>query len=179
MAQPQLLMELDSLDDLPEVVAPPGYAIRTYRDGDSADWCRIISAGIGGEYDDASFRRSAAGSSGFDPEGLFFAEKDGVTVGTACAIWDANYPEDTGYLHMVAVDPMQRGHGLGRALTLAVLHRFRARGFRRAVLQTDDWRVPALRLYLSLGFRPRFTHESHQARWRAICEKLGITDPAS
>jgi mycothiol synthase len=173
MAEPQLVMALDSLDNLPEVVVPPGYVIRTYREGDSADWCRIVSAGIGGEYDEAAFRSSTAGSSGFDPEGLFFAEKNGLTVGTACAIWEANYPEDTGYLHMVAVDPMHHGHGLGRALTLAVLHRFRQRGSRRAVLQTDDWRVPALRLYLSLGFRPRFTHESHERRWREVCRQVG------
>jgi len=172
-------MVLDSLDNLPEVIAPSGYIIRTYRDGDSADWCRVVGSGIGGEYDDAGFRRSTAGSSGFDPEGLFFAEKDGVIVGTACAVWSANYPEDTGYLHMVAVDPMHHGHGLGRALTLAVLHRLRARGFRRAVLQTDDFRVPALRLYLSMGFRPRFTHESHEARWRDIYETLGIAGTPS
>jgi len=171
-------MELDSLDDLPDVVTPPGYVIRTYREGDSADWCRVVSAGIGGDYDEAGFRRSIAGSSGFDPEGLFFAEKDGVVVGTACAIWSGDYPEDTGYLHMVAVDPVHQGHGLGRALTLAVLHRFRERGFRRAVLQTDDFRLPALRLYLTFGFRPRFTHESHEARWRAVYGELGITGPA-
>jgi len=175
MGKPQLEMQLGSLDNLPEVALPASYVVRTYRDGDAADWCRLVAAGIGGEYDGKAFRSSTAGASGFDPEGLFFAEHDGQTVGTACAIWSSSYPEDTGYLHMVAVDPMHQGRGLGRALTLAVLHRFRQRGFRRAVLQTDDFRLPAIRLYLSLGFRPRLSHESHQARWRAVYRELGVS----
>jgi len=175
MGKPQLEMRLDSLDNLPEITVPDGYVIRTYREGDSADWCRLISAGIGGEYDDKAFRTSTAGASSFDPEGLFFAERDGQLVGTACTVWNDSYPQDTGYLHMVAVDPMHQGHGLGRALTLAVLHRFRQRGFRRAVLQTDDFRLPALRLYLNLGFRPRFSHESHEGRWREVYRELGVS----
>jgi GNAT superfamily N-acetyltransferase len=174
MGQPQLVMELDSLENLPDVTVPAGYTIRTYREGDSADWCRLISAGIGGKYDEKQFRQSTAGASGFDPQGLFFAERDGLTVGTACAIYSADFPSDMGYLHMVAVDPMHRGHGLGKALTVAVLRRFRGRRFKRAVLQTDDFRLAAIRLYLSLGFRPWFTHESHEARWREVYQELGI-----
>jgi mycothiol synthase len=77
---------------------------------------------------------------------------------------------------MVAVDPMHRSHGLGKALTVAVLRRFRERGFRRAVLQTDDFRLPAIRLYLGFGFRPSMTHESHPGRWREIYRQLGIAE---
>jgi len=166
-------MEIDSLDGVPAVVAPEGYRIRTYREDDGPHWRRLISQGIGGDYDEAAFRNSVAGSGGFDPQGLFFAETNGAVVGTACAVWQDRYPRDTGYVHMVAVDPAHQGRGLGRALTLSVLHRLRERGYRRAVVQTDDWRLPAIRMYLGLGFRPRMTHESHENRWREIHRKLG------
>jgi mycothiol synthase len=170
---PQLEMELDSLEGLPEVVAPAGYRLRSYREGDAAEWCRLIRENIGGEYDERAFRESTAASGGFDAKGLFFAEQEGRIVGTACGVWRREYGERTGYLHMVAVDPQHQGRGLGRALTLAVLHRLRERGYRRAVLETDDWRLPALRLYLSLGFRPRISHQSHEQRWREVYRRLG------
>ncbi len=167
------MMVRDSLEDLPDIIVRDGYTIRSYREGDAADWCRLISSWIGGNYAEEEFRQSTAGDAGFDPEGLFFAEKDGELVGTACAVYRKSAPADMGYVHMVAVDPEHQGHGLGRAVTVAVLHRLRARGFKRAVLETDDWRVPAICLYLSLGFEPAFKHESHEPRWRAIKEKLG------
>lgn len=168
------MMERDSLGNLPTLTVRDGYTVRSYREGDAADWCRLISAGIGGNYTEEAFRQSTAGDAGFDPEGLFFAEKDGQLFGTACAVYRDGVPADMGYVHMVAVDPMHQGNGLGRALTVAVLHRLRERGFKRAVLETDDWRLPAIRLYLSLGFKPVFRHESHEPRWREINEKLGI-----
>jgi mycothiol synthase len=173
MPEPQLEMELDCLDSLPEVALPPGYRLRTYQEGDAAAWCQLMAAGIGGEHREEAFLGSVSGPRGFDPEGLFFLEKDGQTVGSACAVWREGYAEDTGYVHMVAVDPRHQGRGLGRALTVAVLYRFRELGMRRAVLQTDDFRLPAIRLYLGLGFRPRLTHEGHQVRWREVYHKLG------
>ena len=172
-------MELSSLAGLPQVVAPSGYRIRTYRESDAGEWCRLIGTWIGGEYDANDFRQSVGGSSGFDPEGLFFAENDEGIVGTACAIWSDEFADDTGYVHMVAVDADHRGRGLGRVLTLAVLHRLRDRGYTRAVLQTDDVRLPAIRVYLSLDFRPRLTHESHEARWLEVRRNLGATEGSS
>ena len=33
---------------------------------------------------------------------------------------------------------------------------------------TDDERIPALKTYLSLGFKPVYNHESHLPRWQKI-----------
>lgn len=170
---PQLEMGLDTLDEVPEMAVPEGYRIRAYRQGDEREWCRLINEGIGGRYDEAGFWKSIARWAPFDPQGLFFAETGIVVAGTACATWRSSFPQDTGYVHMVAVDPGHRGHGIGRALILAVLHRLRQAGFRRAALHTDDWRLTAIHLYLGLGFRPRLVHPSHEARWGELYVKLG------
>ncbi|MCJ7822097.1 MAG: GNAT family N-acetyltransferase, partial [Armatimonadetes bacterium] len=66
-----------------------------------------------------------------------------------------------------------RGRGLGRALVLSVLRRLREVGVASATLDTDDFRLPAIRLYLALGFRPELTHESHAERWRDVRRELG------
>ena len=49
-------------------------------------------------------------------------------------------------------------------------------GIARARLETDDVRIPAITIYLSVGFRPLLTHESHLQRWRKVYHTLGL-DP--
>jgi ribosomal protein S18 acetylase RimI-like enzyme len=188
---PQLEMRLPSLTSLPEVEVAEGYALRTYRDGPSGDgvaiptgwqsqdlavWAQLVSECIGGQYDGAACRESLQmGTPRFAPEDLFFAERAGEVVGTTCALRLQPPEEGPGYLHMVAVSASHRGHGLGRALIVASLRRFREGGYREVVLKTDDFRLSAIRLYLDLGFRPVFSHHSHAARWQTVYQQLGLS----
>lgn len=55
-------------------------------------------------------------------------------------------------LHLLGVDPMHHGRGLGRALMSTALKSIRAQGFRKTVLWTQSTMVAAQRLYESLGF---------------------------
>ncbi|MDP9363358.1 MAG: GNAT family N-acetyltransferase, partial [Chloroflexota bacterium] len=73
-------------------------------------------------------------------------------------------------------DPAHCGRGLGRAVTLATLHRFRELGRRDAVLETDPPRLPAIRLYLALGFRPEPFGPEDDDCWRSVLAALGA-DP--
>ncbi len=169
---PQLHMDLDRLDRLPELEVAEGYRLRIYRAGDEAAWCRLVNECIGGQHDEAGCRASLTETPRFAPQDLFFAERDGEVAGTACAWRGAGVPEGVGYVHMVAVDPAHRGKQLGKALVVAVLRRFRELRYHTATLRTDDHRLPAIRLYLGLGFHPVMTHESHPGRWEAVYENL-------
>jgi mycothiol synthase len=99
--------------------------------------------------------------------------RDGdVVVATASArVLPSDYP-GAGYVHWVASDPTRRGQGLGFSVTLAVLHDFIAEGLLAAVLETDDQRLSAIRVYLGLGFVPQYRDESHQLRWSKIFTAL-------
>ena len=55
-------------------------------------------------------------------------------------------------MYVVGVDPDTRGHGLGRALTLAGLHHLREQGLSSALLYVDADNTAAIGLYRSLGF---------------------------
>jgi len=55
-------------------------------------------------------------------------------------------------IRMLAVDPAQRGRGIGRALTQACLDRAASDGRRRLVLHTGTWMPAAIRLYDRMGF---------------------------
>jgi len=65
------------------------------------------------------------------------------------------------------VRPRFRGLGLARQLVVAAMGQAQARGYRRAILDTDAETMPAaLSLYLSLGFRP----------YRAECGNLSFLE---
>ncbi len=169
---PQLAMLRPDLKPLPRLSTPPGVGIRTFRPGDEAAWAAIMEGSLGSDWTPEKVREKLTGRPQFDPKGLFFAILNGRPVGSACAWRAAPEEQVRGNVHMVAVIPEARGLGLGKLLTLKVLLYMRRRGMREADLVTDDFRIPAIRAYLSLGFRPVHTHESHAARWEAVMRQI-------
>jgi mycothiol synthase len=172
----QLRMRRPNLEDLPPVVMPAGYRLRSYQPGDEAAWARIMNTGIGQDHTAERCRANLVARPQFRPDGLFFAVTEaGEAAGSACAWRQSAEEERTGYVHMVCVLPEHRGHRLGYWLSLAVLHRFRDWGMQEAILDTDDFRVPALRIYCDLGFRPLLREEdpTQPDRWRRITADLG------
>jgi mycothiol synthase len=77
------------------------------------------------------------------------------------------YPH-SGYVHWVGVDPAHRGRSLGKYVTAAVLVYFREAGLEDSVLETDDYRIPAIKTYLGLGFVPEYRTPEHRVRWSKV-----------
>ena len=137
--------------------------------GDEGRWAKLMTGAIG-DWDEESTARQFLGEPGVSPEGIFFLAAGDHYVATAT---DKQLPKsEVGYLHMVAVDPPYRGRGLGRCISLAALVHMRERGCQEAVLDTDDFRLPAIRTYLGLGFVPDMLDADHAERWGAITPRL-------
>lgn len=172
----QLRMVRPDLENLPKLELPPGYGMRTYREGDEVHWASIISDSFGGKQRTAEdTRNEITGQERFVPDGLYFATHDGTPIGTACA-WRQTVDEtEVGYVHMVGVASAHTGRKLGKWVSLAVLIYFRDCGFRCAMLDTDDFRIPAIKTYLNLGFVPVYIEDGQPKRWRAIFEKLKLS----
>lgn len=79
------------------------------------------------------------------------ARAGGAVVGTVLAGWDGR----RGYLHHVAVHPVERRRGLGRALAHASLERLRALGVERVHLFVQRDNAAALAFWQSLGWVER------------------------
>jgi ribosomal protein S18 acetylase RimI-like enzyme len=94
------------------------------------------------------------GNHEFDPGSIVFVECEGRPVGTACALITEHEGEDHGFVHMVGVTAEHRGKGLGRLLVLCGLRYFKEKGYTEVYLDTQHHRVPAIKLYRSLGFEP-------------------------
>ena len=104
-------------------------------------------------------------------EGLFIITFVGGPVATASTVDPAPGAERL-ELGWVSVSPDHQAKGLGYQVCLAVMHYTYDLGYTETVLSTDDWRLPAIGLYLSLGFEPRMTAADMPNRWEAIMQKL-------
>ena len=165
---PQLFMRRKNLNDLPELLLSDGFTLRHFADGDEDAWEHIIKTTLF----PMKFNEGISNVSFFSPERVWFICHDGTPVSTATAwLYDKN-PETTGYVHMVGTLPEWKGRGLGRLISLAVLHQMKREGKQDAVLHTDDFRLPAIHIYFSLGFEPEMNHESHELRWKQVYQEL-------
>jgi len=76
--------------------------------------------------------------------------------------------EEVGRLDFVVTHPKHRGKGLGKNICAAVIKYFIENNYKKVILQTDDWRIPAIAVYLKLGFKPVFINKQSEKRWNKI-----------
>jgi GNAT superfamily N-acetyltransferase len=76
------------------------------------------------------------------------ALQDGMVVGTVSAVPHG----DALYVRGMAVEPITRGNGIGRALIGRVEEHATERGFKRLYLSTTPFLAGAIRLYEKCGF---------------------------
>lgn len=178
--RPQLKLRRGRLDDLPPVQLPAGYGLRCYRDeSDGAAWEQIVAAAFERETEAGEFETRMKRHEAFRPERVLFAIHDEMPVATASA-WDSpGWGEQTGQVHMVGVAPGHQGKHLGYWVSLAVLHQFHREGRRDAMLSTDDFRLPAVKTYLRLGFVPVLVHENQRQRWAKVFAAIGRPELAA
>ncbi len=94
--------------------------------------------------------RAAQGAAG-ESRITFFAERDGRAIGLATGVVSDEDPEDIDVVG-VWVDPAARRQGTGAALVEAVVAWARERGAQRAALWVTETNIPAITLYVGLGF---------------------------
>lgn len=161
-----------NLAGLPELSIPPGCGLRTYQPGEEAHWARIMNDCVGEGWTPERTMNELVRRPEFSADACFFATVSGTPEGSATAWQRAGYADGVGYVHMVGVSPSARGRGLGILTTLATLHWFRDHGYHSAVLNTDDWRLPAIGVYLGLGFEPVLFNEEHTRRWEDVHARI-------
>ncbi len=171
--QLQMVLRSDVLAHPPALGTPPGYRLRGFRVGEESLHTRLMRA-AGFEWTD-QMRESAVAkclSGGFI---VVEHEETRLLVATAMAHCNPSphFPEG-GELGWVAADPDHRGRGLGLAVCAAAVRRFAHAGYVQVYLRTDDHRLPAINIYLKLGFVP-FLHAPDMAeRWHSVSRLLKV-----
>lgn len=171
-------MRLPELSDLPP--APPHeprYSLRTAAPGDYGQLAGLLSEAFGDPWD--TQRVAAEFSPGNGVEAIYVAVSPaGVAATAAARCLPDRYPE-AGYVHYVGARVSDRGRRLGEVVTRRVLVHFAAAGLNQAVLETDDFRLPAVRTYLRLGFVPEPRTPGEARRWSKVLRNLARTDAAA
>ena len=162
----------------PKPHVPAGYELRCFGQGDQTGCLELMNK-AGFKWDRQQF---VASLRTVLPEGMFVVvhKASGRIVATARAEHKPNEQHSFGgELGWVAGDPEHKGKGLGAAVTAAATARLIQAGYKDIYLSTDDWRLPAIKSYLKVGFKPIIPGPDTAKRWKAVCEKLGWKDQAA
>ena len=178
--QLRMVIEKEVVCQLPDVVVPTGYALRAYRSGDVASWADTLRQGGFTDWTEARVMEYLKDAE--RREGSSVVEFGGRIVAATFASRLGNQPHNPsvavaepsniGVLDFVVTHPEHRGRGLGRATCNVVARFLVSRGCARLELGTDDWRLPAIHVYLSMGFQPVMNRSDMPERWAAVIDKL-------
>jgi mycothiol synthase len=174
--QPQLFMRLPEFSGLPS--APPlapGYVLRPAVPADHEQLACLLSEAFGDSWDAKRVAEEFSSANGVEATYVVAGPAGVVATAAARRIPD-RYP-DAGYVHYVGARSSERGKRLGEIVTRQVAAHFAAAGLHQAVLETDDFRLPAILTYLRLGFVPEPRAPGDAARWSQVLRNL--TGPRS
>ena len=87
------------------------------------------------------------------------------------------HPYYNGELGWVAADPEHRGKRLGYAVCAITIKRILQAGYKHIYLLTDDFRLPALKIYLKQGWIPYINDAAMKKRWKNIFKELKMVFP--
>ena len=166
---------------MPDVGVPEAYVVRDYFPGDEASLAATLRASGFTDWDtdkvlgyvEDTDRRAGSAVVAFEGRivastfaSRMLAERVSPVTGMP------GEPRREGVLDYVATHPDHQGRGLGRATCTAVSRYLVAQGCELVSLLTDDWRLPAIHLYLSLGFEPVMNREDMPGRWAGVLHEL-------
>jgi mycothiol synthase len=109
-----------------------------------------------------------------DVHAVFVVRHQGQMVATASSQLRAHRSPTSGYVHWVGTHPDYRGQRLAYGLVAKVLEDFVIRGYQDAYLETQPFRLAAIKTYLRLGFIPVYNIEGQdfQDVWSEVFRKL-------
>lgn len=166
-----------TLENLPTFAVPAPYTLRWYQPGDEQAWLAIhIAADPYLTFTEETFEREFGADRALLPtRQAYLCDGTGTPVGTSSAWFYHDEEGDPyGLVHWVAIHPTAQGKGLAKPLLGLVCARLRELGHERGYLNTSSGRIPAIGLYLQLGFVPKMRRdrETTLRAWRQVGERL-------
>ena len=157
-------------DEIPQLYVPNGFEIRSLRAGDEEQYLAMRPMSGFTEWDRAKLDEYLNGPA--KRVMLLVDKSNGMFAQAASA--ESHIEVGTGQFGWLLSNPEYRGRGLGRPISIATMHALKEEGFRRFVIFTDDFRIPALKIYLKLGWHPVYHADDMEGRWDAIGRQLKI-----
>ncbi|HEX8551533.1 MAG TPA: GNAT family N-acetyltransferase [Abditibacteriaceae bacterium] len=166
-AQAQLQMLWPS-SKTPAPTVAEGYVLRASQPSDASGIRAVLAASGLAVWTDEELESQLKNTL---PRGCFVVEHlaSGTIVATAQARHAPGdlHPEG-GEVGWVAAHPDHSGKQLGRSVVAAATLRLQQAGYTRIFLLTDDFRLPAIKTYVALGFEPFLFEGGMKVRWENL-----------
>lgn len=164
-----LLMERDLHQSLPYPIKVDGYHFLRHGPGAEVNLeslAETLSLAFGQLWSLSRVRSKLFDAPAF--RWLYVAEQEGGIV--SCAGHYHRQDPEYDVINWVATHPEHARRGLAQNCVCLALLSIQGAGKPRASLETDEQKMPAIRLYLKLGFEPVFQvgSEDHTERWRPL-----------
>ncbi len=138
--------------DLREPVKDPGVRVEMIGPEQASVWTAVLRASFeGSTFTDERWHAMAAGSPYTDARCLAAYDDQGDAVAVV-TVWSAG-PGKPGLLEPMGVHRDHRGHGYGKAITVAAAAALRELGSSSAIVYTPSSNVGAVATYESAGFQ--------------------------
>jgi mycothiol synthase len=167
---PQLRMSLNSSDPLQEISVPDSFELRQANSEDASSLTELLNEAYPNAWTTERTLSALLENSSVPVVFILISGEEVVATASYLQMYD-RFPRN-GWVHYVGASPRFSGLGLGKIVTQAVVKAALVHGDEKVSLNTDDWRLPAIATYLSLGFRPEPWHESHESRWADVFQQL-------
>ena len=158
------------------LVLPDGFQVVTLPELENGveTWLDIMQYGLSDKLENADYyQKCMLDLPGYEEEKCFFVLENGKAVASITVV--CNYETKAGLFHMVGSLPECRGKGVGKMLGNIGEHVLKTAGMQTASLKTDDFRIPAIKVYLGVGFRPDLSNEDFVQRWDAIFSVIQVS----
>ena len=153
---------------------PEGFYMRSYIKGDELGWCRCMIDGSLGveEIKEEIFAKKMLKDKSVNPDNIFFLISPENEIAGSVTY---QYTDDKtiGFIHMVGIESRYLGRKLALPMHLYVIKKILDDGVKQIFLTTDDWRLPAIKVYLNAGFAPVLYQPDMEERWNQVMAKLG------
>jgi mycothiol synthase len=159
---------------LPVCSLPQGYSIRLLRDDEGEAWCACLLNDMGIDVISQELFKEKMLDDADVPSDSIFCVEDEKHLPVATATAQLKKEGNVATLHMVGAKESARGKGLGLAVCAAAVQKHLDEGYEGCFLTTHDWRLPAVKHYLKLGFMPVLNHESMRGRWQIIAKTFQL-----
>lgn len=137
--------------DLSDPVPEPDLQVEVVGPEQAADWAAVLRSAFGSStFTDERWRAMAAGVAHADARSLLGYDDHGRGV-AAITVWSAGRGRP-GLIEPMGVHADHRGHGYGRAITVAGAHALQQLGSSSAHVCTESARAGAVATYRSAGF---------------------------
>jgi mycothiol synthase len=151
---------------------PLGYTLEQISTNDAAELGHLLTQAFEETWDAERSNKELLQAP--DVHAVYGVTFQGKIVATASSQLRAHRSPTSGYVHWVGTHPDFRGQRLAYVLVARVLQDFVTRGYRDAFLETQLYRLPAIKTYLRLGFIPvyKMDEQDFQAVWSDIFQNL-------